>query len=213
MKQVEKEVLGYKVAFATYENIAEATKAAGGEQKVIDKLNDFLLYHGAFGKARTLIVKKINELTKVPFKMVDTGEKDAKGVAITERDPKDTDKIYANRALVGSKVTKEQVQDAIVAALKVSPLATNIAEAVRQPGKPPALPKKYAARAAQFLTGATNSKTNKPYSLSKLNELIKKTIGKEFAKVNDTPSSAENINALGWLIREVDMANDPTGGL
>lgn len=65
MKEVTKEILGFKVKIQVAESVAELIQLAGSEERVVDLANNYILFHSHFSKARTAIVKKLEELTTI----------------------------------------------------------------------------------------------------------------------------------------------------
>jgi hypothetical protein len=74
-KSVTKEILGFTVTFGGIaETLSELVTLAGSEERVVDLVNSQVLAHSTFGKARKVIVAKLEELTQIKRKTNDDGE-------------------------------------------------------------------------------------------------------------------------------------------
>lgn len=226
MKEEIRDVLGvgdtsFKVPMLVYESVDEADKAAGIVGAGVKEMNNNLLYRGTYAEARSLIVDIVQELSKVAFLTKDTGEKDDKGAPIFERDQqKDSDAKYVERAmLLAPNVTVAQVQaeitkrargyktkDAEGKDVEVPALAADITQRERKPGKPPKLAQRWKDTALSFLSGKRD--------VTKAIALIKKTINKDFVSPVATPKDdPKNVEALGWLMKETQDAQDAFGAI
>lgn len=132
MKTVTKEILGFNVPVTgVAESLDEAVQLAGGDNaRVLDAANNYILFHQHFGKLRTTIVKKLEELTGV------AREKDKDG-KITEKDAE-----YIGR-LEDSGIQLAQYESQI--AEVVGALPVDYKQAVRGTGEGSAPAKKWLA--------------------------------------------------------------------
>jgi hypothetical protein len=90
MKSVNKEILGFNVPVSgVVETLDEAVLAAGSPERVVDMFNNYVLFHQHFGKIRTAVVKKLEELTSKPRTQDTEGnvdEKDSEYIARLEEE-------------------------------------------------------------------------------------------------------------------------------
>lgn len=114
MNKINKEITFGPVKLAVpinvFENVAEATKQAGDESRVLAAINDNAL---PVASAQSLIVKVVQDLTKVPF--IQIKKKNADGTITASRDfSKDGNSNYVQRALkLMPAVTVAMVQDVL----------------------------------------------------------------------------------------------------
>lgn len=99
MNKINKEITFGPVKLAvpinTFDSVAEAIKQAGDESRVLAAINNDSL---PVASAQSLIVKVVQDLTKVPFIQVKT--KNADGEVLSSRDfSKDGNSNYVQRAL------------------------------------------------------------------------------------------------------------------
>lgn len=209
MKEEIRSVLGFgeqsfQVPMLAYESFAEADKAANKEGAGLAEMNNNLFYRGTYADARELIVDIVQELTKVPFLMVASDEKDDKGQPIMERDTdKDSDAKYVKRALTATpSVTFEAVQKLVTQRARgytykgddgkdvvVPPLQADISKKTRESRGPKVLAEVHKKRAAGIIAAKNVAKFNKA--------------SQEFGIPAFTPTGkeAEDIVALGWLCK------------
>ncbi|HEY5960942.1 MAG TPA: hypothetical protein VIV60_30510 [Polyangiaceae bacterium] len=221
MKQVIREVLGFgdqsfQVPMFVYESVEEADKDAGRQGAGLEEMNNNLIYRGCQADARELIVDVVQQLTKVPFLMVDSGEKDEKGQPIMERDmDRDSDAKYVKRALTATPaVTFESVQKLVTQRangytykdeegkdVKVEAIRTDIRRKTRAPAKPKVLAQRYKNTATGIL---------KANNVAKFNKALAKFGLAQFAP---TGKLEADVVALGWLCKAYQdaVAEESTG--
>ena len=77
MKTVTKEILSFEVPVpGVVETLAEAVVSCGNEERALNFLNNYVLFHSHFTKLRSKIIAKLVELTKIPLLTEKKGEKD-----------------------------------------------------------------------------------------------------------------------------------------
>lgn len=230
MKQQLCDVLGhnnksFKVPINIYESVDEAEKAAGKEGAVLAECNRNLLYRGAYNDARWLIETAVFFYTKTPFKMVtQTIKKDGKDVTQTVRDPKDTEKVYTQRALDGApEGTFDRVQELVTSLALgektfktdekgnlVSPLV--VLEVEKAARKPLAVDIRATERSTRI---AKLAQKWKDIAISFLDTPKRiPNLNKEFAKFNveafkPTGKREEDVETLGWKCKAYADAQDP----
>lgn len=211
MKEVIRDVLGFgensfKVPMRFYESVEEADKAAGRAGATLDECNNNLAYRGSYADARELIVDIVLELTKVPLKQKDTGEKGADGKPILEDDEREKD--YVNRALAATPaVTFDKVQSLITTRargyktvdpetkkeVEVAPIAVDITKKVRAPKGPKVLPVKFKETAKGILAANNVAKFNKASSKYGIAAFV-------------ATGKPEDETTLGWLCKAYAQA-------
>lgn len=205
MKTEVRDVLGFgeqsfKVPMLVYESVQEADKDAGKDGAMLAEANNNLLYRGTYADARELIVDVVQELTKVPFLMTDSGEKDEKGTPIMERDTdRDSDAKYVKRALTATpSVTFDAVQKlveqrakgyATPTGEKVEALRADIRRRVAGPRKPAKLAQKYRDYASGIVKAKNVAKFNKASSAFGIAAFV------------PTGDAEKDLVALGWLCK------------
>jgi hypothetical protein len=214
MIEVIKEVLSvndkpFLVPMKFYESVEEADLAAGKKGACLEECNLNLAYRGTYADARSLIVSIVQDWSQVPFTMVDTGEKDAAGKPILERDPKDTDAKYVKRVFALGKLSFDEVQaevtrmarghkykDAAGNEIEEPALAVDI-KATERKGGPKKLAQKWKDYALSYLKGEKN--------LDKFIAACKRELGVDFKlPVPDNKLDATNVEPLGWLSKAWD---------
>lgn len=227
MKEVIKELLGvgdksFKVPILEYVDIEEVNKHAGDNSLVVKKLNGYLHAHGTFSDARALIVDAVKELSGIGFITKDTGEKDAAGKPIMERDwDKDSDKKYVARVLTQKPDLFDRVQSLVTSRargykykeadgkeVEVPALATDIRQRPPSIKGPKVLPAKYKEAAEVFIK---TKLVGKPKNLKALNDWLAEKAISPFAPVGEL-TAVENIVALGWLIKAEKEATPAFSG-
>lgn len=205
MREEIRDVLGFgdqsfKVPMLLYESFTEGDKDAGKDGAMLAEANNNLAYRGCYADGRELIVDIIQELTKVPFLMTDSGEKDDKGQPIMERDTdRDSDAKYVKRALTSvPSVTFEQVQKLITQRArgyttptgeKIDPIRVDIRRRVAGPRKPKVLAQKWKDYAAGILKAKNVAKFNKASAQFGITA---------FAATGDAD---KDLVSLGWLCK------------
>ena len=196
-----------------YSTIAEMIADAGGEEKLVAKVNGFLHAHGTLGDVRSELTDIVQELTKVKFLTITKSVvKDGKTSTVEVRDnAKDSDAKYIPRALaLVPTVTFDQVQteltrrakgysikDETGATVEIPPFAASCKPRAVTERKPKALP-------ANFRDVAVNM-VNDPAKLTKFQAALKKLGMEPFTPVGELNTEA-NIVALGWLAKAWSVA-------
>jgi hypothetical protein len=228
MKQVEAKLLGTKersftVPFKAFSNLAEAVADAGGEENLLAKVNGWSAAHGTFGDARELIVDCILEVTKVPFlTKKEKVTREGKEVTLEVRDTaKDSDAGYSQRALALKPDAFDAVQALVTKRaagytykgedgkdIVVPELANSLKAKVRVPGsgKSGKLAEKYKTAALLFLDGKKDLKKF-------VAALEKKGLGTFAPKAGVPANDPANVEALGWLCKSWQDAQDAFAGM
>ena len=204
----------FKVPVLEYESTDEATKAAGDPAVVVNRLNNFLYYHGTATDARDLIVMAVEKVSGIKPSERSTGKnKDGKDILEVEGD-----KPYVNRILTAKPDLFDKAQALVTKWARgyktedgkdVTALANDIK--VRPPGQkgPKKLADKWKTAALNFLTPVINPKTSKPYNLANLNKAFAQAGVQSFtADPAVAATDAKNVEALGWLCKAYQDAQD-----
>lgn len=210
MKNIDVEILGgLKYTAQGYSSVAEMTADAGGEDKLVDRMNGFLVAHGTNGEARAIAVDVVSKATGVTRKTKPVLDKDGKPktkdgkpvVAVDESEQK-----YIDRALATKGITIESLQaefaKQVAAANDKAGLRCDLRKAVREPAAPKKLPEKYLAAAKARIEH------------KKFDDVIKGA--KKYLNEDVTPASLTDAEALGWLCKRVwdaKTAAEISGGL
>lgn len=232
MKQTEAKLLGSKdrkfsVSYAEFETLKEAIADAGGEEKLLARVNGWTAAHGTFGDARSLIVEATHEVTNIPFlTKKETVTKDGKETVVESRDTtKDSDAAYVARALAAQPEAFDKIQALINERAKgysykdgeetitIEPLANSLKARVRTPGsgKSGVLAKKYIEAAKLFLIG--DGKGNKK-DIKKFNTALSKAGLGTFTPVAGVPlEDSKNLESLGWLCKAWADKQDMFSGM
>lgn len=229
MKKTEYSSLGLKVNFLTPETVDEFDKLAGKAGACLAEGTNNIVYRVSLAEFRdtflhgrkeskTVVdgkevvlpaIKGIDDLTGIARKELPV-LKDGKpvvkdGVAVTAYDPEDSEAKYFKRVCAEKGVEPASFQahaDLVAAAIAFDPSATE-----RAPAGPKKLAQKYKDVALQFLTGKK--------SLSNLNKAFQKSLNKQFSATTVDAAGAEvkldaevNVEALGWMCKEYEAAQD-----
>ena len=188
MKTVNKTVLGFIVPVQVYADLAEVEKLAPGQ--ALATINSAGLL--ALGLSlRTEIVKAVQAASGVPFSTKEG--KDAKGVAILERD--EDNETYVARALAKIPDAKNKVS----VILKSLNLAVDISTKTAKPkGR---LGERDRNSALDFLQGRVD--------LKRFQEALKRNGLGGYIPVNAAVDSPENVERLGWLCKAYRESQDP----
>lgn len=182
-----------------YETLEEITTAAQSEEKVVKLVNKSAFPSFAM---KTLIVKTVSDLTKVPFLTV--GKKNKKTGKVTQKRDmvKDSDLNYITRALKSSGVTVAQVNDELA---KRSTLSTDVSPAAINVNVVEKLNGKFKKSALPFLTGKL--------SLAKFNESIVKEGFEAWSPVvpieEGKAVDPQNLESLAWAIQRWQTKINP----
>lgn len=201
MKEVTVDTLSngeftFKASILYYESVEEGD-AVGGEGSMLREANLNLDYRGARQDVRDILVEVVQDLTGIKPIETDTGEKDDKGQPILEVTEKDGKFIV--RAITSSGISNDVVQAELTRRCKgykaedgtdIAALAVDVRKRVRQAPKSKKLAQEYLDTAAKLLAGP---------NMSKLNDKLQSSIGKQFTPTGD---SAADAKGLGTLLKE-----------
>lgn len=209
---------GLTVPVMTYSSYDEADKAAGVANAMLEVGNDNLHYRGGPAAAtREFICDLLEEKTGLKRKTKPTGKKDDKGQDILTYDESEGEfagRVCATKGWEDLKAFQADVDKWAATADEVEvdgkkvtkPLAVDSKEPERKPKQPPKLAQRYKDVAVSFLSGKKD--------LKKLNAALQKTLNKQFTALAGVPATDEkNVEALGWLCKEYQDAQDAFGSM
>lgn len=207
-------------------SVAEFDANAKREGACLEEAINNVVYRGSLTNLRDLIIHGQDEVkddagkvTQIAFKgwediskkdrltkKVKKGDKEVEVYAESEQD-------YIDRVVgVWEETPPADFAAHIAAAAKLIPFDASAAE--RKPAGPKKLAEKYKTQATKFINGTVNPATGKPYSLDKLQAAFKKDLNKQFVPVVAAPKDdPKNVEALGWICKEWEAAQDLTKGM
>ena len=177
MQTVTKNILGFDINLNIVSTIAEAVEACGSEARVIELLNNYVLFHQAFGKIRSTIVETLEKETKIK-RITDGAGEDAEVV--------EKDTAYVAR-LDNEGVVVQDYKAAIQALIDASPISYKASE--RGTGTGTKLSLKYVAMAVALREAGKFERFASKYDLD----------------LADLDTDAQNI-LVGNKIKELTLA-------
>lgn len=201
--------VNFQVPILQYESIEEGDTAAGKVGAMLAQANLNMKYRGPYADARVLIADVVTEVTGEEIAMRPTGEKDEDGNEVMEQ--AETEKKFVRRVIGENQALFDQVQSIVSErargyttkndkgeSISVPALAVDITEKEHKPRKPAKLAKKYLEQAKNFLSGAINPRSGKPFNLDKFLSVVHKELEKVWERTGDDAKDAEN---LGWVCK------------
>jgi len=185
-----------------------------------------VIYRGSLTNLRDLIIHGQDEekdeagrVTQVAFKGWEAiSGKDRKTKKVKKGDKEvevydESEQDYVDRVVgVWEETPPANFAAHVAAAAKLITFDASAAE--RKAAGPKKLAEKYKTQALKFINGTVNPATGKPYSLDKLQAAFKKDLNKQFVPVVATPKDdPKNVEALGWICKEWEAAQDLTKGM
>lgn len=198
MKPVEYDSSGYTFKIAVPETTSEFDQLAKREGACLTSAIDHEVYHGTLGEIREALADLVEETYKVERREIGTGkfeEEDGKKVEILKWEPPMVflERVAAEKGLAGPKPFQKEVDRLSVGGDKEVKFDPSVHE--RKSG-PKQLAAKWLNMAGQFLTGAINPKTNKPYDLAKFNAAAQKSLGRTFTASGDKDADSKSLAQL-----------------
>lgn len=189
----------FHVPVKVYETLEEINTAAQSPEKIVALVNKSAFPSFAL---KTLIVKTVSDLTKVPFLTINKKNKKTGKITAKRDMVKDSDVNYVTRALKASGVTVAQVNDELAKrstlSTDVSPTAVNVNVVEKLNGK-------FKKSALPFLTGKL--------SLEKFNQTLKEAGFEAWSPVvpieDDKPVDPQNLESLAWAIQRWQYKINP----
>lgn len=198
MKTVEYDSSGYTFKLSVPSTVAEFDQLAKRTDAALQNAIDHEVYHGTLGEIREALADLVEETYKVERREVGTGkfeEEDGKKVEILKWEAPMVylERVAAEKSFTSPKPFQKEVDRLSAGGDKEVKFDPSVHERKSGPKK---LAAKWTNMAGQFLTGAVNPKTNKPYDLAKFNAAATKLLGRSFTATNDKDADTKSLAQL-----------------
>lgn len=207
--------------------VAEFDANAKREGACLEEAINNVVYRGSLTGLRDLVIHGQEEekdasgkVTQVAFKgweAISGKERKTKKIKRGDKEVEvydESEQDYVDRVVgVWEDAPPADFAAHVQAAAKLIPFDASAAE--RKPTGPKKLAEKYKTQALKFINATVNPATGKPYSLEKLQAAFKKDLnGKQYVPPVATPKDdPKNVEALGWICKEWEAAQDLTKGM
>ena len=199
MKTVEYDSSGYTFKLSVPSTVAEFDQLAKRTDAALSNAIDHEVYHGTLGEIREALCDLVEEVYKVERREVGTGKfetnDDGTKTEVLKWEPAVVflDRVAGEKSLPAVKPFQKEVDRLSAGGDKEVKFDPSVHERKSGPKK---LAAKWTNMAGQFLTGAVNPKTNKPYDLTKFNAAATKQLGRSFTATNDKDADTKSLAQL-----------------
>lgn len=191
---------GYEFKINIPTSVTEFDQLAKKEGAALTAAIDHEVYHGTLGEIRESLADLVEEVYGIKRREIGTGkfeepDADGKKEEITKWEPVQMflDRVAAEKGLTSVKPFQKEVDRLSAGGDKEVKFDPSVHE---RKGGPKKLAAKWTNMAGQFLTGAVNPKTQKPYDLAKFNAAAKKSLNREFTKTGDNEADTKTLAQL-----------------